>query len=117
VPHRLTTRVTLAAHDDGTTVSLSGEVSGVERGTVTIYRERPGNLRTPVGNATVSAGAFTFSDTPPVRPLVYRAVFTDPATGLPYAALLRRPLMAASADGLAERATFEAHPTPPTGRR
>jgi hypothetical protein len=117
VPHRLTTRVTLGAHDGGTMVSLSGEVPGVEKGSVTIYRERPGSLRTPVGSATISSGAFTFTDTPPLRPLVYRAVYVDPATGVPYAALLRRPLAAAGADGLAQRATLEPHPAPPARGR
>jgi len=27
-----------------------------------------------------------------VRPLTYRAVYTDPQSGLPYAALLRNPI-------------------------
>lgn len=92
VPHVLTTSVSLEAVDDGTTVSLSGHVKGAATGSVTIYRERPGEARTAVGKANLTAGAFSFTDTPPTRPLTYRAVYTDPQTGLPYASLLRRPI-------------------------
>lgn len=93
VPRPLTTSMSLTARDDGTTVSLQGRVRGVAKGSVTVYRERPGEARTAVGRAPIAAdGSFTFADTPPVRPLVYRAVYVDPATGVPYAALLRRPI-------------------------
>jgi hypothetical protein len=92
VPHALTTGVSLEATDDGTDVSLSGRVRGVATGSVTIYRERPGEARTAVGKTTLSGGAFTFTDDPPVRPLTYRAVYTDPQSGLPYAALLQNPV-------------------------
>jgi hypothetical protein len=92
VPHALTTGVTLEATDDGTNVSLSGRVRGVTTGSVTIYRERPGEPRTAVGKAPLSGGDFAFTDDPPVRPLTYRAVYTDPQSGLPYAALLRNPI-------------------------
>jgi hypothetical protein len=92
VPHALTTSVSIEATDDGTNVSLSGRVRGATTGSVTIYRERPGAPRTAVGKAPLSDGAFTLSDIPPVRPLTYRAVYTDPLTGLPYAALLRNPV-------------------------
>jgi hypothetical protein len=92
VPHALTTGVSLEASDDGTDVSLSGHVRGVATGSVTIYRERPGEGRTAAGKATLSGGAFTFTDDPPARPLTYRAVYTDPQSGLPYAALLQSPV-------------------------
>lgn len=92
VPHVLTTSVSLDAVDDGTNVSLSGRVHGVSTGSVTIYRERPGEPRTAIGKAMLSGGEFSFTDRPPVRPLTYRAVYTDPQTGLPYAALLRNPV-------------------------
>ena len=92
VPHALTTSVSLEATDDGTNVSLSGRVRGTATGSVTIYRERPGEARTAVGKAQVSGGEFAFTDDPPVRPLTYRAVYADPQTGLPYAALLRNPI-------------------------
>jgi hypothetical protein len=93
VPRLLTTTVSLTGFDDGTSVSLDGRVRGVAKGSVTIYRERPGEARTRVGRAPLAAdGSFTFADEPPVRPLVYRAVYTDPATGVPFAALLRHPV-------------------------
>lgn len=92
VPHVLTTSVSLDAVADGTNVSLSGRVHGVSTGSVTIYRERPGEPRTAIGKAMLSGGEFSFTDRPPVRPLTYRAVYTDPQTGLPYAALLRNPV-------------------------
>ena len=89
VPHPLTTTVTLHAADDGTTVTLDGHVRGATTGSVTIYRERPGEPRTAIGRAPLAGGDFSFADRPPTRPLVYRAVYTDPQTGVPYAALLR----------------------------
>lgn len=92
VPHVLTTSVSIEATDDGTTVSLSGHVRGATSGSVTIYRERPGEARTAIGKATLSGGEYTFTDRPSTRPLTYRAVYTDPTTGVPYAALLRRPV-------------------------
>jgi hypothetical protein len=92
VPHALTTSVSIEATDDGTNVTLSGRVHGASTGSVSIYRERPGEARTAVGKATLAGGAFAFTDDPPVRPLTYRAVYTDPQTGLPYASLLRNPV-------------------------
>lgn len=90
-PRRLATRVTLAARtrDDGS-VSVSGLVEGVSRGRITLYRERPGSPRETAGRASISGGSFSFADRPSTRPLLYRAVYTDPATRIPYAALLRR---------------------------
>ena len=93
VPRPLTTSMWLTATDDGTTVTLQGRIRGVGKGSVAIYRERPGDARTAVGRATIAAdGTFSFLDRPTVRPLVYRAVYTDPVTGVPYAALLRHPV-------------------------
>jgi len=92
VPGRVSTRVTIEAADDGVSVILSGRVGGVASGTVTLYRERPGEPRTAIGRATISGGEYSFVDRPPERPLVYRAVYTDQATGVPYAALLRKPV-------------------------
>ena len=93
VPQRVTTKVTIEAEDDGDSVLLSGHVGGVASGTVTIYRERPGELRTPIGHAPINAGEYSFVDRPPQRPVVYRAVYTDAKTGVPYGALLRRPIL------------------------
>jgi hypothetical protein len=69
-------------------VLVGGEVRGGS-GTVKIYRERPGMPRELAGSAPLGGdGSFTFMDTPSIGPFVYRAVYTDPATGIPYAALL-----------------------------
>jgi hypothetical protein len=91
-PRRLVTKVSLQASDEGGRIALGGTVLGVARGSVTIFRERPGQPRRPIGRATVNGGAFSFVDRPASGPLLYRAVYTDPATGIPYAALLREPV-------------------------
>src|SRR6478752_6960097 len=92
LPRPMTEKVTIEASDDGDSVQLDGQVPGVASGTVTIYRERPGELRTPIGRAPISAGQYSFVDHPSQRPVVYRAVYTDATTGVPYAALLRKPI-------------------------
>jgi hypothetical protein len=94
-PRRLTTRVTIDATDNGDgTVSVSGRVGGVASAKVKLYRERPSEARVHVATVNLAAGAFSFVDhTPPDRPSLYRAVYTDPRTGIPYAALLRNPVV------------------------
>ena len=92
VPQRVSTKVTIEAFDDGVSVTVGGRVGGVANGTVTLYRERPGEPRTAIGHATISGGEYSFVDRPPERPLVYRAVYTDRETGIPYGALLRKPV-------------------------
>jgi hypothetical protein len=37
-------------------------------------------------------GTFSLQDTPPASPTLYRAVYVEPATNIPYAALLRAPV-------------------------
>jgi hypothetical protein len=94
-PSRLATKVTIEAADNGAgAVDVSGRVGGVGSGKVKIYRERPGEARVHIGTVSISAGAFSFVDSgaPPDRPTLYRAVYTDPRTGIPYAALLRTPV-------------------------
>jgi hypothetical protein len=94
-PGALTVRSTLAAdeQDDGSLL-LSGRFRGVSGGKVSIYRERPGGPRTLAGTVQLGTdGTFSFVDSPPARPVFYRAVYRDPATGIPYAALLRKPLL------------------------
>jgi hypothetical protein len=92
-PRRLKVRISLEARDVGASVALSGRVSGVSAGKVTIYRERSGSPRRAIGAATLrGGGGFSFSDRPTTRPLVYRAVYVDPASGIPYGALLRTPI-------------------------
>ncbi len=92
VPHRVTTRMTISGSDDGDSVLLSGRVTGVATGSVSLYRERPGESRTLIGRPAISGGEFSFVDHPQERPLVYRAVYTDRTTGVPYGALLRKPV-------------------------
>lgn len=74
-------------------VQLAGTVTGAFDGTVTVYREVPGSRRVLAGVAPIAAdGSFALVDLPAVRPLYYRAVYRDPASGIPYASLLRRPV-------------------------
>jgi hypothetical protein len=74
------------------TVLVGGAVHGGS-GAVKIYRERPGMPRDLAGSAPLARdGSFTFLDTPSIGPLVYRAVYTDPASGVPYATLLQDSL-------------------------
>jgi hypothetical protein len=91
----LVTRVSLAASplQEGN-VGLSGSVAAASGGTsVAIYRERPGVARELVATVPLAPdGSFTAADRPPSLPATYRAVYADPATGVPYAALLRTPL-------------------------
>jgi hypothetical protein len=87
-------RVRLAATDTaGGGVQLSGRVRGYAGGRVTIYRERPGAARSLAGAVAPGRdGSFAFTDRRPLRPLLYRAVYAQPKTGVPYAALLRTPV-------------------------
>jgi hypothetical protein len=61
---------------------------------VRLYRERPSEARVQIATLSLATGAFSFVDrgAPPDRPTLYRAVYTDPRTGIPYAALLRTPV-------------------------
>jgi hypothetical protein len=88
-------RVSLDAASTGTgSVVVTGRVRGGAGGTVTVYRERPGSPRESAGSARLTAdGSFSLVDRPQARPLLYRAVYVDAATGIPYAALLRRPVL------------------------
>src|SRR5205823_7276712 len=82
-----------AAAGAGGAVVVNGRVRGAGRGKVTVYRERLASSRQMVGTATLARdGSFSLVDHPPLRPLLYRAVYTAPSTGIPYAALLRDPV-------------------------
>jgi hypothetical protein len=85
-------RVSLAAtrQDDGS-VAVSGRVRGRSTGSVTIYRERPG-ARTVAATVGLSGGGFSYVDKTPQQPALYRAVYIDPTTAIPYARLLREPV-------------------------
>ncbi len=92
--HSLPVHVSLSAEprDDGT-VALSGRVQGAHGGHVTIYREHAKTHRETAGTVKPGAGgAFALVDTPRAHPVFYRAVYVDPATGIPYAKLLRDPV-------------------------
>jgi hypothetical protein len=76
---------------DGTGL-VQGRVDGAAGGSVRIYRETTSG-RVALGAAQVAAdGTFSFQDGAPASPTLYRAVYVDAATGIPYAALLRTPV-------------------------
>ena len=82
-------RVSLSAVPMPGGVELSGTVSGATGGSVTLYRESPTG-RVAFASAPLSAnGSFGPVEDSPAAPAFYRAVYADPATGLPAAALLR----------------------------
>jgi hypothetical protein len=88
-PGKLDTFVNVRVFPGARDVTLAGTVDGVSSGRVTIYRERPGGTREVAGTAQLSGGEFSFTDSTSARPLLYRAVYTDPATSIPYATLSR----------------------------
>jgi hypothetical protein len=67
---------------------FTGRVAGATGGAIAIYRELPGE-RTLFTQVPLAADG-TFSLAAPAGPIAaaYRAVYTDPATGIPYAALV-----------------------------
>jgi hypothetical protein len=90
-PARPSIRV-VATADGGT---VSGHVDGAAGGgAVDIYRETAAG-RTLAGHAELAAdGTFAFRDAAPLSPVpfVYRVVYVDPATSIPYASLLPAPV-------------------------
>ena len=85
-PSRPAVRVSLAP-------DLTGSVAGASGGVVELYRETA-TTKTLASTAEVAAdGSFTFDVVPPASPAlyVYRALYVDPATQIPYASLLRTP--------------------------
>jgi hypothetical protein len=90
----LPVHVTLEAleREDGAVV-ISGRVQGARGGRVTVYRERSETSRQTAGTLKLGAGGlFSLVDPPRAQPTLYRAVYVDPATGIPYAKLLREPV-------------------------
>jgi hypothetical protein len=88
----LPVRVTLTAtRQADRSITLSGRVRGRSSGAVTVYRERPGS-RAPLATVKLAGGSFSAVDTAPPQAALYRAVYVDPATGVPYARLLRQPV-------------------------
>ena len=86
-----TIHVALSAAVQGAAFALSGSVQGAS-GTVELWRETQAGAELVTTLPLAADGTFSFVDTPPVRPLVYRAVFVDPASGLPLASLVRTVL-------------------------
>jgi hypothetical protein len=71
---------------------VEGRVEGAPDGLVQIYREVPTG-RAALGSAELGAdGSFSFQDAAPTSPTLYRAVYVDAVTGIPYASLLRSPV-------------------------
>jgi len=82
-------RVSVSADATGL---VQGRVDGGAGGVVQIYRETAAG-RTGVGTVELAAdGSFSLQDTPPTSPTLYRAVYVDAPTNIPYASLLRTPV-------------------------
>jgi hypothetical protein len=84
-------RIKASPQEDGSIV-VSGRVAGITSGRVTLYRERFGASRARIATPALASGVFSFVDRTPSLPAVYRAVYIDPKTHIPYAALLRTPI-------------------------
>jgi hypothetical protein len=88
-PSRPSIRVSITADATGL---VQGRVDGGTGGIVQIYRETATG-RTGVANVEPAAdGSFTFQGAPPTSPTLYRAVYVDETTNIPYASLLRAPV-------------------------
>ena len=84
--------VALSAAVQGSGFALSGTVQGLSAGTVELWRETQAGAELLCTLPLAADGTFSYLDTPPVRPLVYRAVVVDPASRLPLASLVRTVL-------------------------
>ena len=70
--------------------TFRGRVEGAAAGNVSLYEEQAGRPRRLVGEFPLDAqGLFDASALPPNPGFSYRVVYVDPATGLPYARLVR----------------------------
>jgi hypothetical protein len=88
-PTRPSLRVSVSADATGL---VQGRVDGAASGLVQVYRETAGG-HVLAGTAELAPdGTFRFQDTAPASPTLYRAVYADAATGIPYASLLRTPV-------------------------
>ncbi len=86
-PAKLTTRVSVRTFPGADGVTIEGSVDRSSGGRVTIFRERGNGSRHAAGTAQLSGGSFSFTDKTGTRPLLYRAVYTAPGSGIPFAAL------------------------------
>jgi hypothetical protein len=83
--------VELSAAVSGAAFLLSGRVTGVDGGSVEIWRETQAGPELVTTLPLAADGTFALTDTPPQRPLTYRAVYRD-ANGLPLSSLVRSVL-------------------------
>jgi len=82
-------RIGLSAAAGSGTVTLSGRVTGASGGGAELWRETPAGPGL-LGTAPLAAdGSFTLTDVPSAGPVTYRAVYRDPASGVPLASLVR----------------------------
>jgi hypothetical protein len=91
-----TTHFALSVTVQGASFVLGGTVyaqSGTPvAGTVQLWRETAAGAQLFASLPLAADGTFTATDLPPVRPLLYRAVYVDPASGVPLASLFRTVL-------------------------
>ncbi|HKC83422.1 MAG TPA: hypothetical protein VKD46_05445, partial [bacterium] len=73
----------------GASYALAGRVTGASSGTVELWRETQAGSELAATLPLAADGTFATADLPPVRPLLYRAVYLDPASGLPLGSLVR----------------------------
>jgi hypothetical protein len=92
LPTPPSTSVTLAASVAGAAFNLTGRVTGAQGGSVELWRETKSGPELLDNVPLAADGTFAATDTPPERPLTYRAIYRDPASGLPIAALVRNAL-------------------------
>lgn len=85
-------RVELSAAVSGAAFSLAGRVTGATGGGVELWRETQAGAELVATLPLASDGSFAATDLPPARPLVYRAVYRDPVSGLPLGSLVRTVL-------------------------
>jgi hypothetical protein len=94
VPALLPVAVRLDATLRDGSVILTGAVAGARGGEVEVYRETPSErtlaVRAPLG----ADGTFSATVSTPAQGTHFRAVYREPTTGLPYAALVRTPCCA-----------------------
>ncbi len=83
--------VELSAAVSAAAFSLSGRVTGASGGSVEIWRETQAGAELLTTLPLAADGTFALTDTPPQRPLTYRAVYRD-ANGLPLSSLVRSVL-------------------------
>ena len=86
-----TARVELSAAVSGAPLRSPARVTGASGGSVEIWRETQAGARAPHHPPTRRRRHVCAHDTPPARPLTYRAVYRD-ANGLPLSSLVRSVL-------------------------